>query len=110
MRSKSEPDDIPEFGHFSDPALVILTCLADGPKHGYAIILQSQALGMPLGLGTLYGTLNRLERFGMIEALPPQQRRRPYQLTEAGIDHLRGRLASLGEIVRYGSQKLGEAT
>ena len=37
--------------------------------------------GLPLGPGTLYGALARLERRGLIEALGPEDRRRPYRLT-----------------------------
>jgi len=96
----------PDLGRFSDPALVVLTCLAEGPKHGYAILQESESLGFPLSLGTLYGALNRLERLRLIEGEPSVARRRPYRLTEAGVAHLRSRLASLNRIVRYGSRKL----
>ncbi len=99
----------PDLGRFSDPALVVLTCLADGPKHGYAILQESESLGFPLSLGTLYGALNRLERLGLVEALTSADRRRPYRLTEMGVGHLRSRLASLNRVVRYGSRKLERA-
>jgi DNA-binding PadR family transcriptional regulator len=98
-----------ELGRFSEPALVVLTCLADGPKHGYAITQESEALGFPLSLGTLYGALNRLERLGLIEALESIDRRRPYRLTSGGLAHLRAQLASLDRVIRYGSRKLSRA-
>ena len=96
----------PDLGRFSDPALVVLTCLADGPKHGYAILQESESLGFPLSLGTLYGALNRLERLRLIEAEASVDRRRPYRLTDTGVGHLKSRLASLNRVVRYGSRKL----
>ena len=99
----------PSLGRFSDPALVVLTCMADGPKHGYAIIQESEVLGLPLSLGTLYGTLNRLERLGIVEALRSEDRRRPYRLTDAGAGHLKSRLATLNRVVRYGSRRLERA-
>ena len=40
--------------------------------------------GSAMGPGTLYGALARLERRGLIEALEPVERRRPYRLTGAG--------------------------
>src|SRR5437879_4018291 len=95
-----------DLGRFSDPALVVLTCLADGPKHGYAIVQESESLGFPLSLGTLYGALNRLERLRLIAAEASDDRRRPYRLTDMGVDHLRSRLAALDRVVRYGSRKL----
>lgn len=104
-RAQLEPD----LGRFSDPALVVLTCMADGPKHGYAILQESESLGFPLSLGTLYGSLNRLERLGFVEALPTSGRRRPYRLTRTGAGHLRLRLTSLNRVVRYGSRKLEHA-
>ena len=99
----------PDLGRFSDPALVVLTCMADGPKHGYAILQESESLGFPLSLGTLYGALNRLERLGFVEALPCTGRRRPYRLTRTGAGHLKARLSSLNRVVRYGSRKLERA-
>ncbi len=99
-----------DLGRFSGPALAILTCLADGPKHGYAMIAESRDLGVELGLGTLYGALNRLERLGFIEPLPTEDRRRPYRLTPAGAAFHRAELARLDRLVRAGQQKRGLAS
>ena len=76
---------IPELGRFAEPALLILVSLSDGPKHGYAIMADVEAgTGRPMGPGTLYAALARLEERGLIEALPPVDRRRPYRLTGLG--------------------------
>jgi DNA-binding PadR family transcriptional regulator len=99
-----------DLGRFSGPALAILTCLADGPKHGYAMLAESRAFGIELGLGTLYGTLNRLERLGLIEALPAKDRRRPYRLTPAGAAYHKAELERLGRLVSVGRQKWGVAS
>jgi len=64
---------------------LILTSLADCPKHGYALILDiKEFAGLQLGPGTLYGALDRLEKLGLIEALPADDRRHPYRITSAG--------------------------
>ena len=43
-----------EFGRFSEPALLILISLADGPKHGYAMVEDIAGVaGVRLGPGTL---------------------------------------------------------
>src|ERR1700735_5515494 len=69
----------------TDPGLLVLTSLAEGPKHGYAITQDVEQLaGVRLGPGTLYGALSRLEANGLIESLPAEDRRRPYRLTGAG--------------------------
>jgi DNA-binding PadR family transcriptional regulator len=99
-----------DLGRFSGPALAILTCLADGPKHGYAILTESRDLGLALGLGTLYGALNRLERLGLIEPLPAEDRRRPYRLTPAGAAFHQAELARLARLVQVGQQKWAGAS
>ena len=100
--------DTSEFGRFSDPALMILASLAGGEKHGYAMMEDIQAMtGVRLGPGTLYGALSRLEQDGLIEALPADERRRPYKLTTQGAVFLRQYLASLKKIVTLGLKRLG---
>jgi DNA-binding PadR family transcriptional regulator len=64
---------------------MILISLADGPKHGYALIQDIKELaGVELGPGTLYGALDRLERLGLIDPLPAEDRRHPYRITAPG--------------------------
>ena len=54
----------------TDPALLVLSSLADGDKHGYAIMTDvSDFAGVDLGPGTLYGAITRLEAKGFIKAL-----------------------------------------
>ena len=101
------PDELAALGRFAEPSLAILMSLAEGPRHGYAIMAEAQVLtGAPLGPGTLYATLVRLEDRGLIEALPAEDRRRPYRLTEAGTLVLRAHLEGLGGIVRTGLARL----
>jgi DNA-binding PadR family transcriptional regulator len=102
--------DFSDLGRFTDVSLLILLSLADGPKHGYAMIEDIGAFsGTLFEPGTLYGALLRLERKGWIEALPAEDRRHPYQLTGAGAVVLRRQLATLGQIVAVGSQRLALA-
>jgi len=101
------PKDIADLGRYTDPSLLILSSLAGGPKHGYAMIEDITAFsGTRLEPGTLYGALARLERRGWIEALPLEDRRRPYRLTAAGATALREQLATMSRIVAIGSQRL----
>ena len=58
--------------------------------------------GVRLGPGTLYGALSRLDEDGLVEPMPPEGRRRPYRLTDAGLAALRGRLTGLNAAVRIG--------
>ena len=103
-------DDLQGLGRFSEPALLVLISLADGPKHGYAMTQDIQQVsGQKLGPGTLYGAITRLEERGWIEPLPSEDRRRPYRLTGAGQRVLKHRLESLRAVTRIGAQRLADA-
>ena len=96
-----------ELGRFAEPSLYILVSLSGGPKHGYAIMTDVEEIsGSPMGPGTLYGALARLERRGLIEALEPEDRRRPYRLTGLGATTLQAQLESLNGFVRTGLARL----
>jgi len=94
-------------GRFTEPALLVLVSLADGPKHGYAMMDDIQRLaGIHVGPGTLYAVLARLERRGLIAPLPAEDRRRPYQLTPTGATALRAHLESMRSFAVTGLQRL----
>ncbi len=104
------PDSLDDLGRFSEPALLILVSLAEGPKHGYAMTLDIETLsGQRLGPGTLYGAIARLETCGWIEALAPRDRRRPYRLTRTGRGVLTRRLESVRALADVGRARLGGA-
>jgi DNA-binding PadR family transcriptional regulator len=101
-------DGLDQLGRFAEPSLAILVSLSAGPRHGYAIMGDVEAMtGLPLGPGTLYGALARLERRGLIESLAPQDRRRPYRLTALGVTALSAQLEQLEAFVRTGLRRLG---
>ena len=94
-------------GRENDPTVLILTSLASGPKHGYALLLDIDAFaGVRLGPGTLYGAIGRLEEQGLIEALGAQGRTRPYRLTAEGSTFLEATLAELRSLVEEGTTRL----
>jgi DNA-binding PadR family transcriptional regulator len=106
---KNQDDLLAGLGRFSEPALYILISLADGPKHGYAMTRDIEAVtGQKLGPGTLYGAIARLEARKWIEPLPADERRRPYRLTPAGHRVLHHRLESLQTLARVGRMRLAE--
>ena len=94
----------------SDRSILILTSLADWPKHGYALIKDIESFaGVKLGAGTLYSALAKLERAGLVEALPAEDRRRPYQITAAGRDFLYARLTESARIAEIGLRRIAAA-
>lgn len=100
-------EEDPQMGHYSDPPLLVLASLASGPKHGHAMIEDIAGLcGTRLGPGTLYGAIARLEGFGWIEPLDPEERRRPYRITAEGLRVLRAKMATLQQFVKAGAGRL----
>jgi DNA-binding PadR family transcriptional regulator len=91
----------------NDPAVLILTSLSSGPKHGYALTKDIEDFaGVHLGPGTLYGAITRLEERGLIEPLEAEDRRRPYRITRTGSDSLEAALSNLRRILDEGSRRL----
>jgi DNA-binding PadR family transcriptional regulator len=90
-----------------EASALVLISLAGGPKHGYALIQDiRQFASVELGPGTLYGALDRLERLGLIESLPAEERRHPYRITAPGTAALRAHLDSLERVSAAGRLRL----
>ena len=94
----------------SDPSLLVLSSLAGGDKHGYAIMQDVEAFaGVRLGPGTLYGAITRLEERGLIRPVGARDRRQPYRITAAGKESLEEQLSSLERVVKAGLGRLKHA-
>ncbi len=93
-----------------NPSLLILASLADGEKHGYAMMQDIRAFAnVDLGAGTLYGAISRLEQQGLIEPLRTDDRRQPYRLTQSGRKLLAAQIAELEPVVRITARRLKTA-
>ena len=107
VRSMRVDDDL---GRWADPSLLVMTSLAAGPKHGYAIMQDVAAeSGVRLGPGTLYGVIARLEERGLIEPLEAQDRRRPYRITAEGSRVLAAQLERMRAVAETGLRRLAGA-
>jgi DNA-binding PadR family transcriptional regulator len=94
----------------SDRGILVLTSLAGGPKHGYALIKDIEDFaGVTMGPGTLYGALSKLEQGGLIEALPADERRHPYRITPEGLRLLHERLSESARVAQVGLARLASA-
>jgi DNA-binding PadR family transcriptional regulator len=95
----------------SDPTLLVLASLADGDKHGYAMMDDIERFaGVRLGPGTLYGAITRLEQRGWIRPVKSaEDRRRPYMLSADGRRYLEEQLSGLNQVVRTGLKRLKHA-
>ena len=103
-------EELAGLGRFAGPATLILSSLADGAKHGYAITQDVEAFaGVKLQPGTLYGALGRLEHDGLIEARAGEGRRRPYGITPRGAHALAAQLTAQRRIAAVGLRRLSTA-
>ena len=103
-RQGRDQDGLARFG---EPGVLVLLSLCDGPRHGYAITEDiREQTGITLGPGTLYGSLTKLAERGLICALESEDRRRPYEITTAGLLALQAQLASWSRIVETGKARL----
>jgi DNA-binding PadR family transcriptional regulator len=94
----------------SDPTLLVLASLADGDKHGYAIMEDVMRFAdVRLGPGTLYGAITRLEQRGWIRPVGGGDRRQPYALTALGRTYLEAQVASLDRVLRTALERLRPA-
>lgn len=94
-------------GRYAGSATLILSSLADGEKHGYALTRDIELFaGVKVAPGTLYEALARLERQGLIEAVPSTDRRRPYRLTALGARVLGSHLSDQRRVVEVGLRRL----
>ena len=94
----------------TDPTFLVLASLADGEKHGYAMMEDIwRFANVRLGPGTLYGAITRLEQRGWIRPVQPRDRRQPYCITAAGRHYLEEQSASLDQAVRTAIRRLKHA-
>jgi DNA-binding PadR family transcriptional regulator len=96
-----------------EPTFLILTALADEPRHGYGVIQEVSALSggrVSLLPGTLYTALDRLAAQGLVqldrEEVVEGRLRRYYRLTPPGVDALRAEASRLRELASSAEAKL----
>jgi DNA-binding PadR family transcriptional regulator len=97
-----------------EPTFLILTALAEGPRHGYGIIqdvLEVSGGRVKLLTGTLYTALERLSAEGLVvldrEETVEGRGRRYFRLTEAGRGALREETRRLRDLAAAAQKRLG---
>jgi len=74
----------------TETAFYILLCLKK-PNHGYSIVQTVENLTegeIKLTPGTMYGSLSKMEKDGLISFVSIEDKRKIYQITELGIEVL----------------------
>jgi DNA-binding PadR family transcriptional regulator len=100
----------PKSGPASDPELLILSSLSDGPKHGYRMLKDIEAFaGVSLGPGTLYTAITRLVERRLIAPQSSAGRQRPYRITARGAATLAEQLENMRRVAAVGLARLRPA-
>jgi DNA-binding PadR family transcriptional regulator len=98
----------------TEPVLLILLSLAEQPRHGYAILQDTEKISdgrVRLSTGTLYGALGRLLEDGWIERFKEEDAsrgRQAYRLTPAGRRSLRVEVNRLRQLTRVANLRFVE--
>lgn len=111
-KTSSHPE---QFNPLTPAVFHILLALADQERHGYDIMQQAAAATdgrMQMGPGTLYGSIKRMMRDGLIEESDERpdpelddSRRRYYRLTEPGRKVLAAEVERLSRLVEHARRK-----
>ena len=96
-----------------EPTFLLLTALADGPRHGYGIMTDVERMSggrVKLRAGTLYAALDRVVAEGLVEAdreeVVDGRLRRYYRLTPLGGDRLAAEVERLQHNVAVAAKRL----
>ena len=91
----------------TETGFYILYCLQT-PNHGYGIVQMVERLtrgDIRLGPGTMYGSLSKMEKDGLIRFVREEDKRKTYQITPLGTEVLQlelKRIKRLYESVQEG--------
>ena len=80
----------------------ILLCLRT-PNHGYGIVQKVRELTeneVVLGPGTMYGSLSKMEKDGLIHFIREEDKRKIYEITELGTEVLELELKRIRRLYR----------
>jgi DNA-binding PadR family transcriptional regulator len=96
----------------TEPVLLILLSLSTQPRHGYAILQDTQRISdgrVRLSTGTLYGALRRLLEDGWIERFDDEDNSRgkqAYRLTSLGRRNLQQEVARMKQLTRVAALRV----
>lgn len=86
----------------TETGFYILFCLQK-PNHGYGIVQMTEKLTggeIRLGPGTMYGSLAKMEKDGLIRFTAEEEKRKLYEITELGKEVLQLEIKRIGRLYR----------
>lgn len=92
----------------TETAFYILFCLQK-PNHGYGIVQTVERLtdgAIRLVPGTMYGSLSKMEKDGLISFVREEEKRKIYQITELGLEVLQIELKRIERLYRIAQEEI----
>ena len=90
----------------TETAFYILLCLKT-PTHGYGIVQTVERLtegGIKLAPGTMYGSLSKMEKDGLIRFVREEEKRKIYEITDLGREVLQTEIARIERLYRIAQE------
>ncbi|MCG1023433.1 PadR family transcriptional regulator [Sutcliffiella horikoshii] len=84
----------------TETAFYILLSLTE-PRHGYGIIKHVEEISngrIRLGSGTIYGTLTKMQKDGVITVFADAERKTVYEITDSGKELITAEITRLKEL------------
>ena len=94
----------------SETAYYILLSLTK-PKHGYGVMQHVEALTngrITLGAGTLYGSISKMEKDGVIRFVSEENKRRIYEVAPLGREVLQAEITRISELYLNAKGVMGQ--
>ena len=90
----------------TETAFYILLCLKT-PNHGYGIVQTVEQLtegAIKLAPGTMYGSLSKMEKDGLIRFVREEEKRKIYEITDLGREVLQTEIARIERLYRIAQE------
>lgn len=91
----------------TETAFYILLCLKT-PNHGYGIVQTVERLtegAIKLAPGTMYGSLSKMEKDGLIRFVREEEKRKIYEITDLGREVLQTEIARIERLYRIAQEE-----
>ena len=92
----------------TETAFFILLCLRE-PNHGYGIVQTVEKLTdgvLRLTPGTMYGSLSKMEKDGLIRFVGEEEKRKIYTITQLGSEVLQLELKRIERLYRTAQEAI----
>jgi len=90
----------------TETGFYILFCLQN-PQHGYGITQKVREMTegeINISAGTMYGTLSKMEKDGLISFYAEEEKRKLYQITEVGREVLEKEIKRIERLYKNSKQ------